>query len=107
MLLLWGLEPLWLFERNQIEEAASAGKLLLLGALEWQGSDLEEKAEMRHFPFYDSVCGESPFNLNLMKVSSRHVSDWECSGETGAKLEGGSEQDGILPEMRQNLEGDG
>lgn len=52
-------------------------------------------------------CGESLFNLNLMKFTSRRVSDWERLGETGAKLEGGSGQDGILPEMRQNLEGDG
>lgn len=85
-----------MFERNQTPGAASAGKLLVLGALEWQSSDLEEKAEMRHFPFYDFVCGESPFNLNLMKVGSRCVSDWECLAETGAKLEGGSERDEIL-----------
>lgn len=96
-----------MFERNQTEGAASAGKLLVLGALEWQGSDLEGKAEMRHFPFYDFVCGESPFNLNLMKVGSRRVSDWECWGETGARLEEGSEQEEILLEMRQDLEGAG
>lgn len=45
---------------------------------------------MRHFPFYDFVGGESPFNLNVMKAGSRCVSDCECLEEAGVKLEVGS-----------------